>query len=281
MFMKISVITASYNYAQYIEETINSVLNQSYQDWELIVVDDGSQDNSVEIIKSYCDKDRRIKLFQHDGGQNKGLKETLLLGIEKCTGEYIAFLESDDVFMPDNLLKKAEIIEKNSSVKLVFNKVEFLWDKQRTNRKQKDFENTQKWLSKLSFPKNMFWDFYINNKVLTFSCVMVEKNALKNVDFNTPTDALLDWWLWIHLAYQNDFYYLNEALTVWNLHAQSYTLNYQKKDFIPAQVFAYKDVYEKNRQDKRLLAFMIYSNFRLFFVKGYRFLRKLGGRLKQ
>ena len=84
--MKISVITASYNYAQYIEETISSVLSQSYQDWELVVVDDGSSDGSVEIIESYCKKDSRIKLYQHEGGQNKGLKETLLLGLEHSQG---------------------------------------------------------------------------------------------------------------------------------------------------------------------------------------------------
>lgn len=297
--MKISIITASYNYAQYISECIESVIAQTYSDWELIVVDDGSSDNSVEIIKSYCKKDSRIKFFQHDAdckqdvadpfnasnqvGVNRGLKETILLGISKCTGEYIAFLESDDAFKPDNLMKKVEVIEKNPSVKLVFNKVEFLWDENRTKRKQKDFENTQKMLSKQTFPRNMFYDFYINNKILTFSCVMVEKNVLKNVeeaDFNTPTDALLDWWLWIHLAYKNDFYYVDEALTLWNLHSESYTLNYKKKSFVPTQVLAYKDVYLKNKNDKKLLAFMLYSDFRLFFVRGYRFLRRLGGNLK-
>jgi len=101
--MKISIITANYNYAQYIEEAINSVINQSYGDWELIIVDDGSSDNSVEIIKSYCEKDSRIRLFQHANGENKGLKETLLLGISHASGDWIAFLESDDSFTLDNL----------------------------------------------------------------------------------------------------------------------------------------------------------------------------------
>jgi len=103
--MKISILIASYNYAQYIEEAINSVINQSYQNWELIIVDDGSSDNSLEIIKSYCEKDSRIKLFQHENNQNNGLKETILLGLENVMGDWVAFLESDDVFMPDNLAK--------------------------------------------------------------------------------------------------------------------------------------------------------------------------------
>lgn len=95
----ISIITASYNYENYIKETIESVLNQTYTNWELIIVDDGSKDNSVEVIKSYCEKDSRIKLFQHEGGVNKGLAETIKLGISKAQGEWIAFLESDDKFM--------------------------------------------------------------------------------------------------------------------------------------------------------------------------------------
>ena len=79
---KVTFITASYNYAKYIKETIESVINQTVQDWEMIIVDDGSTDNSVEVIKSYCEKDNRIKLYQHENGVNKGLAETIKLGIK-------------------------------------------------------------------------------------------------------------------------------------------------------------------------------------------------------
>ena len=59
--MKISIITTSYNYEEYIKETIESVISQTFQDWEMVIVDDGSKDNSVEVIKSYMEKDSRIK----------------------------------------------------------------------------------------------------------------------------------------------------------------------------------------------------------------------------
>jgi glycosyltransferase involved in cell wall biosynthesis len=263
--MKISIITASYNYAEYIEETINSVINQSYQDWQLIIVDDGSSDNSVEIIKSYCEKDSRIKLFQHAGESNKGLKETLLLGISHACGDWIAFLESDDFFAPDNLIKKLEIIEKCPDVKLVFNKVDFLWDENRKKSHQKIFENTQEKLSKMSFPRNMFKDFYINNMILTFSCVMVEANILRNANFSTPVDTFLDWWLWIHLAYKNDFYYIDEELTSWRLHQKSY-IKSKKPALHFLQAKAYYDVYKNNGKPLSFLVFMLFSNVKLFFV---------------
>ena len=98
----ISIITASYNYANYIKECIDSVLSQDFTDWELIIVDDGSVDNSVEIIKSYTDS--RIRLIRNE--KNSGLKQTLLRGIQEAGGEYIAFLESDDIWRTDYLSKK-------------------------------------------------------------------------------------------------------------------------------------------------------------------------------
>ncbi|MFA7658028.1 MAG: glycosyltransferase [Candidatus Gastranaerophilaceae bacterium] len=278
--MKISVITASYNYAQYIEEAINSVINQSYSNWELIIVDDGSSDNSVEIIKRYCEKDSRIKLFQHENGQNKGLKETLLLGIGHASGDWIAFLESDDFFAPDNLSKKVEIINKNPSPKLIFNKVEIIREKDVTEKRQQDLEAIQNKLSKSNFPKNMFHEFYITNSILTFSCVMVETNALKNTDFDTPADTLLDWWLWIHLAYKNDFYYIDEKLTHWRLHAESYILKGKKPILYLVQAQAYEDIYQKNGKEAGLLLFIIYSKIKLFFIRGFRLIIRILGSKK-
>src|SRR5574344_974638 len=104
--MLISIIIASYNYEMYLKDTIQSVLNQTYQDWELIIVDDGSTDNSVEIIKEFCAKDERIKLLTHQDNVNKGLTKTLELGIQQAKGEWIAFLESDDMWTSDCLEKR-------------------------------------------------------------------------------------------------------------------------------------------------------------------------------
>lgn len=258
---------ASYNYAQYIKEAIDSVINQSYQNWELIVVDDGSIDNSVEIIKSYGEKDNRIKLVQHQNGENRGLKEALLLGLKHATGEWVAFLESDDILYPQNLSKKAEIVDKYPSAKLIFNKVEFFGDEKRIKIEKKILGATQKKLSTMSFPKNMFKKFYLKNMILTFSCVMVQKKALMNTDFNTPVDAMLDWWLWTHLAYKNDFYYIDEELTRWRLHEKSYIKSAKKPKLNLVQIKAYNDIYKKSGRKFELLLFIIFSVIKLLFYK--------------
>lgn len=281
--MKISVITASYNYAKYLDAAISSVINQSYQDWELIIVDDGSSDNSVEIIKSYSKKDSRIKLFQHEDSCNKGLKETLLFGIKHATGEWIAFLESDDYLAPDYLSKKIQIAQKNPDVALIFNKVNFVAD-EHTKKKAKNLERLQNKLSKIKYPKNMFFDFFIDNPILTFSCVMAKADILKQpefgADYNTPVDTFLDWWLWVHLAYKNVFYYTQEELTFWRLHGGSYIFWGEKPIFKPVQVLAYIDVWGKSGKPFSLLIFMFFSSAKLLLVRGFRFFRRLGGKLK-
>lgn len=89
---KISIITPTYNRAWCIERAIQSVLNQTYKNWELIIIDDGSTDNTKEIIKPYL-KDKRIKYFYQ---KNKGVNIARREGIKKATGKYVTFLDSDD-----------------------------------------------------------------------------------------------------------------------------------------------------------------------------------------
>lgn len=274
--MKISVILTSYNYAQYIEEAILSVINQTYENWELIIVDDGSSDNSVEIIESFCEKNPKIKLFQHPNKENKGLKESLLLGLKHASGDWTAFLESDDFFEHENLEKKVEIIKdakmhRGKEAKLIFNKVNFLAEEKRKQQKHhKTYEKTQEKLSKMKFPKNMFYDFSVDNMILTFSCAMVETNILKTSDFNTPIDSSLDRWLWIHLAKDNDFYYLNEELTNWRLHSDSYITRQKKPAFYFPQISAYWDIYKREKSPKFFL-FILNSFIKAFFAKIIRF----------
>ncbi|MCD7780214.1 MAG: glycosyltransferase, partial [Candidatus Gastranaerophilales bacterium] len=137
--MKISIITASYNYENYIKETIESILAQTYSDWELVIVDDGSKDNSVNLIKTYCEKDRRIKLFTHPNFENKGLKDTLLLGLEKADSEWVVFLESDDSITPDYLEKKVKVIKNNPNVNFIINDVNMFGDLDKKNKLEKKY----------------------------------------------------------------------------------------------------------------------------------------------
>ncbi len=265
IYMTISIITASYNYANYIEETIKSVLTQTYKDWELIIVDDGSTDNSVDIIKQYCTQDNRIKFFTHENNSNKGLQETLLLGISKAAGDWIAFLESDDMWREDYLEQKLNIIQKYPAVGLIFNDVELFGDEKKVYIQTPIFADNHKFLMKKTYPCNMFKDFNISNRILTFSTLMIKKEILLNTNFNTPVDKLLDWWLYIHIAYDTDFYYIPEKLTLWRMHRDSYISKNKKKTNFFLSIQAYLDVFRNHKPTFKDKCFLIFSSIHKIF----------------
>lgn len=227
---KISIITASYNYAEYISQTIESIINQTYTNWELIIVDDGSKDNSVEIIKSYCQKDSRIKLYQHKNAVNKGLKDTLLLGIKKASSEWITFLESDDEFVSTNLEEKVKIINSNPNIKFIFNDIEIFGDLEFLKHAYMTrVYDTLKAEGVLDIRNSLKY----RNPIPTFSCVMLKKEILKSLDFNSPIKPLLDYYLWLQVAKRFEIYFINKKLTRWRKHPDSY-INQKKIKFTPA-----------------------------------------------
>ncbi|WP_179009489.1 glycosyltransferase family 2 protein [Winogradskyella forsetii] len=100
----VSIVTACYNSEKYISDTINSVLNQTYQNWELLLVDDCSTDASISIIRSFEKADKRIKVYKLT--ENSGPAVTRNKAIKEAKGRFIAFLDSDDRWLPDKLEKQ-------------------------------------------------------------------------------------------------------------------------------------------------------------------------------
>ena len=108
----VSIITPCYNGAKFISQTIDSVLAQTYTNWELIIVNDGSVDESSTIIKEYIEKDPRITCIEQS---NSGSAESRNMAIKLSSGDYLAFLDADDIWHIDYLEKMIGFIESNSS----------------------------------------------------------------------------------------------------------------------------------------------------------------------
>lgn len=112
---KVSILMPMYNSEKYIKESINSILNQEYKNFELIIVDDGSIDSSIEIVKEY--NDSRIKLYENI--ENKGLPYTRNKLLSLATGEYIALLDSDDIALKNRIKAQVEFLEENKNIDIV------------------------------------------------------------------------------------------------------------------------------------------------------------------
>ena len=115
---KVTVIIPTYNAEKTIERAIKNVLNQTLNDFEIIIVDDASKDRTIEIIKEYQRKEKRIKLFILDKNSG-GPTLPRNIGIQNANSEYITFLDSDDVYLPENLKIKSKILDKNPEINII------------------------------------------------------------------------------------------------------------------------------------------------------------------
>ncbi len=114
---KVSVIIPCYNRGKYIAQTIESVLNQTYPNIELIVIDDGCTDNSRELLENYSDL---IRILEHPGRVNKGQSAALNLGLQSSNSDYVAFLDSDDLFTSEKIERQVNFLEENPQFGLVY-----------------------------------------------------------------------------------------------------------------------------------------------------------------
>ena len=158
--MDISVITPVHNSSDYIGDTINSVINQTYQNWEMILVDDFSSDNSVEIIQAYQEKSNKIKLIESD--TNVGAAEARNIALREAKGDYIAFLDSDDMWLPNKLERQTQFMKSNN---YAFSFTAY----QRVN------QNNTKTINRIGVPKSIGYNGFLRNTIIGTLTVMIDK----------------------------------------------------------------------------------------------------------
>lgn len=219
----VSVLVASYNYERYLGDTIRSVLAQTWGDFELLVIDDGSRDGSVELARSFVAQDDRVRVIRHPDGKNHGLPATLLLGLGEARGRWIAFLESDDLWEPTCLEQRMERA-RETGADIVFNAIRPLpmpgadtgWFESYVPRVMKEHEQRGK------EPFSLHAELLVENKIPTFSCAMVKADSISTCTFEAPVPRWLDWWLWAQIAQDGSFAFLPEKCTLWRIHSGSF-----------------------------------------------------------
>lgn len=172
MGLKISIIIPLYNREKLITATLDSVLNQSYTNWECIIVDDGSTDKSVDVVKEYCVKDNRFKLYHRPSPLLKGGNAARNYGFVKSTGYYVQWFDSDDIMLADYLKKR--IVLFNEGIDFVIC-TGYSTNEKLENRIKIDiskskniFKDYVMWISKILTPSIMFKKSFLDDKK-TFS----------------------------------------------------------------------------------------------------------------
>jgi glycosyltransferase involved in cell wall biosynthesis len=217
----VSVIIANFNRANLLDEAITSVANQTFQDFELIVFDDGSRDHSVDIIRAHRKRmPDQLRFYTHDGGANLGIVATYREAILRARSEYIAFLENDDQWSPNYLEKKVEILNTYPEVGVVFSPYKVLSE----GWFGKDMMLRQ-WLLRATIKSGQPFDNFSNllqsNNVATFSCFMTRKHLIE--DLMVPPGHILafDWWMLTQLSTKCLFFFDKSSHTLWRWSRQS------------------------------------------------------------
>lgn len=118
---RVSVIVIFYQAERFLREAVDSVLGQTFSSWELLLVDDGSSDRSVAIAaEAMRHAPDRIRVLRHEGGVNRGMSASRNLGIRSARGEFIAFLDSDDVWLPEKLTEQIEVLDREPDAAMVY-----------------------------------------------------------------------------------------------------------------------------------------------------------------
>lgn len=131
----VSVIVIFLDEERFLRQAIESVLSQTHDRWELLLVDDGSRDASAQIAHSFVEqRPDRIRYLQHLGGENRGMSASRNLGIRNATGGYLAFLDGDDIWMPEKLARQLAILESQPAAAMVYGKTEYWYDDEAETR---------------------------------------------------------------------------------------------------------------------------------------------------
>jgi glycosyltransferase involved in cell wall biosynthesis len=218
----LSVVMVSYNQGRYIAEAIDSFLAQTYAERELIIVDDGSTDGSLDIIAGYLQRfPGAITLLRHENGANRGIAESYRLGISAARGVLIGFLEADDVWDPSNVEVKVKALER-SGAGLVYSDAKPIGDLRAIEQRA----STLRLLSSAApdGPFDAFSRLCVINFIPSFSLVIAGKEFFEELLFITDTRFAmgLDWFLWLQVSLRTKFLYLPGQTVMWRLHEISY-----------------------------------------------------------
>lgn len=191
-----SIIIPCYNVEKYISKTIESVLNQTFGNFELILINDGSKDKTIEIIEFYKKQDKRIKVINKS---NEGVSKTRNLGIELAKGEYLYFLDGDDC-VENNLLENANLILKNKRIDM------FSFGYDIKNNQWLKVCCNKKYDEKL-FTSKEFLIKFLNKEINQHICsFIIKKEILKRIEFDSKLITGEDLDFFMRLLLEKDFY---------------------------------------------------------------------------
>jgi len=250
-FPKISVIIPTHNRAHLVCETIDSVLTQTYTNYEIIVVDDGSTDNTKEVLERYG---KKIRYFYQE---NQGQATASNYAVRQSKGDYLAFIDDDDLWLPEKLEQQVKVLEKYPDLHLVCSDCYAL----------RENGNLVRW-NKKKTKEDTFQSIFDGNFII-HPTVMLRKKCFEDVGgYDTRLRTTIDYDLWLRLIRKYKFRHMSIPLTKYRLHSQNMHKNIKQKLKDHLYIFSKEEnVSHLNFIQKRIKIAREYHDFIMDYVK--------------
>ncbi len=219
MSVLVTVVMPAYNASKTIEESIHSVLSQSYKNWQLIIIDDGSKDNTYAIALEFSKMNKRIEVYMQN---NNGVASARNAAIIKAEGQLIAFLDSDDIWLPNKLERQVKIFQEDHDKKigLCYTDIECF-----TLDVDDKYNCDQKTIISI---EDDYLRLLTHDYIATLT-VMIREEALEKVGvFDNDLFGTEDWDLWIRISKYFDLYRIEEKLAYYREHEFGISKNKEK-----------------------------------------------------
>lgn len=181
----VSIIMPAYNAERFIKESIESVIDQSYENWELLVINDFSNDLTRMIIKDYCKKDRRIRLLEQK--QNEGVVKARNRGIKESKGKYIAFLDSDDLWKSNKLEVQIKYMQSNKAY-MTYTGYSYI-------------SESGEFIKEIFIPKSLNYKQALKGNQIGCLTVIIDKSKIENIEM--PNLKHEDYATWLNILKNN------------------------------------------------------------------------------
>ncbi|MDO3658222.1 glycosyltransferase [Acinetobacter genomosp. 15BJ] len=211
----VSVIIPCYNHENYVQDTIKSVINQSYSNIELIIIDDGSKDGSVEKINELLQEcQKRFTRFEFIARKNKGLCATLNQAISWSKGKYFSAIASDDIMLPAKTTTQVEFLENNNKVVALFGSANYINE-----------NNEIKNVNKLKEQEYSFDKILLNECAFFAPTQMMRLDVIKEIGGYNEEILVEDWYMWLKMAEKGAVYCISDTLANYRIHTNNTTKN--------------------------------------------------------
>ncbi len=265
----VSVIIPAYNHENYVQNTINSIIDQTYKNIELIVIDDGSKDSTWQKIQEMKDKcDERFSYVHFETKQNEGTCKTLNKLLSLANGEYIYLIASDDMAKPKAIELEVEFLEKNPDYALAVGNNEIIdsndvvcyFDKKQNliyDKKKALFHTYVAFLQNRKTFRFISSDFgtyktlYSNNYIP--NGYLIRKSIFDKIGYFTPEAPLEDWWLMLQISKYAKMKYIDEVLFLYRWHQTNTMKNSDKMCNVTEKTWQYEETILQNIDEKEVL----------------------------